>query len=296
MNINSFYELKRGNLKNLKGLLIVYAKIINRDSPDNQKNPVYEMAKNGLLAATGDYRTQNNIGDFLRKELGITLEDLSSSESVNIAGLPEGMNPDYIKNKLQSLKGFEEMIPTPSKLEYFDSEQEILSRDCDIFYLGEFERLANANLAVNALPILYQAIYREQVTKSIALEIEKMLLTAQSDIATSHYSDDLAAIENKLTSEYISELIYNRENPAELNKWKERLNNYMAGYKYPADVEKIIQLAAKSNSSGSEIRLLLELYVRKITAFLKEDYKSVGELMKEIEKHETSVLPPETNR
>lgn len=292
MNINSFYELKRGNLSSLKGQLIVYARIINKDSPDNEKNPVHEMAKSGFLTATGDYRTQNNIGDFLKKELGISLDELSKNENVNIAGLPEGLNPDFIKRKLESLKGFEEMIPTPSKLETFDTEQEILSRDCDIFYLGEFDRLANANLAVNALPILYQAVYREQVTRNIALEIEKMLLTAQTDVTTNHYTNDIDNVEGKLTSEFISELIYNRANPGDLEKWKEKLHNYMAGYKYPSDIEKIIWLATKSNSGTKEIQLLLELYVRKISAFLKEDYKTVGELKKEIERHEAGIYLP----
>jgi hypothetical protein len=292
MNEYSLYELKKGSLRSLKGLLIVYARIINIESSDNKKNPVYEMAKNGLLAATGDYRTQNNIGDFLKKELGLSLEDLGNSENVNIAGLPEGMNPEFIKRKLESLKGFEEMIPTPSKLETFESEQEILSRDCDIFYLGEFERLANANLAVNALPILYQSVYREQMARIIAQEIEKMLLTAQSDVTTNHYTENIDLVENKLNSEFISELIYSRDKPAELDKWKEKLRNFMAGYKYPADVERIVWLATKSNSQTEDIRLLLELYVRKIGAFLKEDYKAVGELKKEIESHENRIFLP----
>ena len=294
MEENSFYEIKKGNLKNLKGLLIVYAKITNQDSSDNQKNPVHEMAKNGLLAATGDYRTQNNIGDFLKKELGISLEDLGNSENVNIAGLPEGMNPDFIKRKLESLKGFEEMIPTPSKLEVFESEQELLSRDSDIFYLGEFERLANANLAVNALPILYQSVYREQAARSIAQEIEKMLLTAQNDVTSNHYSNDITKVEDKLNREFISELLYNRQNPEELEKWKIKTRNFMSGYKYPADVEQVLWLATKSNSETAEVRLLLELYVRKIGAFLKEDYKTAGEMKKEIEKRENELFLPKS--
>jgi hypothetical protein len=292
MDNTSFYELKKGNPKNLKGQLIVYAKITSHDSPDNLKNPVHEMAKNGFLAATGDYRTQNNIGDFLKKELGLSLEDLGNSDNVSITGLPEGLNPDFIKRKLDSLKGFEEMIPTPSKLELFETEQEILSRDCDIFFLGEFERLANANLAVNALPILYQSIYREQVTKTIAVEIEKMLASAQNDVTTNHYSNDINDVENKLNSEYLSELIYNRHNPVELEKWIEKLHNYMAGYKYPADVERLIRLITKGDTEQKGIRSLLELYVRKIASFLKEDYKTVGELKKEIEKYEVDLHLP----
>jgi hypothetical protein len=119
-----------------------------------------------------------------------------------------------------------------------------------------------------------------------------MLLTAQSDVTTNHYTENIDLVENKLNSEFISELIYSRDKPAELDKWKEKLRNFMAGYKYPADVERIVWLATKSNSQTEDIRLLLELYVRKIGAFLKEDYKAVGELKKEIESHENRIFLP----
>jgi hypothetical protein len=281
-----FYEIKKGNPLALKGTLLVYALIPHADTAENRNSPIYEMAKGGLLAASGDYRTQNTLNDFLKKELGITLEDLSKPENANLSGLPEGMDPSYLRKKIESMKGFEEMIPTPAKLEPFESEQEILSRDSDIFYLGPFERLANANLAVNALSILYQAIYREQTAKLVSQEIEKMLLNAQSDVIQEHYSLEPGKVDNRLHTEFLPEIIYNRNNPEELKRWTDRLRNYLSGYKYPDEIDKIIQLATNRDLNGQVVKEAIELYIRKISALLKEDYKTVGTLKKEIERFE----------
>jgi hypothetical protein len=282
-----FFILKKGSLASLKGVILVYARIRNPDSPDNTKSPVHDMAKNGLLIASGDYRTQHNLEDFLKKELGITLADLSNPDNAGMAGLPENINPDFIKRKMESLKGYEDLIPTPAKLMPFDSEQEILSQDADIFYLGEFEKLGNANLAVNAVPILYQALYREQVNVLISQEIEKLLTTATKEVnETGHYSEDLPRLENRILTEYIPEIIYSRNNESELKKWIDRFKAYMSGYKYPSEIDMIIQLAVQNFSEEKKIQHLIELYIRKIAAFLREEYKTVGLLKKEIDELE----------
>jgi hypothetical protein len=184
---------------------------------------------------------------------------------------------------MESVKGFEDMIPTPAKLEPFENEQEILSRNCDVFYLGEFDKLTNANLAVNALPILYQAVFREQQMQFVEKEIEKLLSGTESSISDDHYSKDIGAVEKRLNGEFISELLYNSNNKEEREIWERKLRNYMFGYRYPGEIDKIIALAARFSGSPESTRVLLELYVRKIVAFLKEDYKSVGDLKKEIE-------------
>lgn len=285
------YSMKKGDPADLKGVLVVYAFVRSPDSPENRKNPVHEMAKNGILAASGDYRTQHSLNDFLKKELGLTLDDLKDSEHLGaITGLPDGANPDLIRRKLESLKGFEEMIPTPSKLEAFDSEDELLQRDCDIYFVGEFDRMANANLAVNALPILYQALYREQAAGRITQEIDRMLSGISPDTGPGHYTDNLADVEHRLNSEFIPEIIYNRDNAVELALWDRKLRNYLSGYKYPAEVDKLVRVASTSKSENREIQVLLELYVKKITSFLLEDYKKVAELKKMIEEKEAALF------
>jgi hypothetical protein len=284
MKKNIFFEQKQGDPERLSGHVTVYAKITNIESADNQKSPVYDMAKNGLLASTGDYRTQHSLEDFLKKELGITLEELGNSENISITGLPNNVDPDFIKKKIESMKGFEDLIPTPAKLAIFDSEEEILSRPGDIFYLGEFERLANANLAINAFPILYQALYREQVARLISQEIDKMLTSAVKEVAeTDHYLNDIDGLEKKILTEYLPELIYNKNNKEEQGKWINRFKAFMGGYKYSAEIDTIIELATTKDSEKKRIQTLIELYVKKIAAFLKEDYKTVGALKKEIE-------------
>jgi hypothetical protein len=279
-----YFEQKKGDPAALCGVTFAYAKVTNADTPENQKSPVHEMAKSGLLTATGDYRTQHSLEDFLKKELGLTLDDLSNPENAGMAGLPENMNPDFIKRKIESLKGLGELIPTPAKLLLFDTEQEILAQSGDIYYLGEFERLSNANLAVNAFPILYQALYREQAARAIAQEIEKMLSTAFRESGDAgHYSDDLKSMEKRILTEFLPEIIYNRKNRPELEKWVKRLRAYMGGYKYPGEVDTIIDLACREDLDGTESRGRIELYVKKIAAFLQEDYNTVARLKKKID-------------
>jgi len=284
MNNNVLYEMKNGDPKALKGEIIVFARIRHPESPENQRTPVSEVAKNGIIAAHGDYRSHHSLSDFLKNELGISLDSLKKGDGPE--ALPEGLDIDMLKKKMESVKGFEEMIPTPAKLEPFENEEEIMARGCDIYYLGEFDRLTNANLAVNALPILYQAVFREQQIVLVEKEIEKIISGAENTIGDDNYSTDINAVEQRLNSEFISELLYNSNNKEEREKWEEKLRNYMWGYRYPAEIDKIISLASQFNLSPEKIKVLLELYVRKISAFLKEDYKTVGELKREIEAKE----------
>jgi len=279
--------MKKGDPKALTGHIVVYARLRQPDAPENRTSPVYEMAKNGLLCASGDYRTQHTLEDFLKKELGLSLSDLSQPDNASIVGIPEQMNPDFLKRKIESLKGFEDLIPTPAKLMHYDSEADISNEEADIFYLGEFSKLGNANLAVNSLPILYQALYREQVGAKIVQEIEKLLQGASRDAAeTGHYTDDLIHLENRILTEYVPEFLYNRDNPPELSKWIDRFKNFMSGYKYPADVETLITLSINASHQSGQKKGLLELYIRKIAAFLREDYKAVALLKREIEEYE----------
>ncbi|OGJ85642.1 MAG: hypothetical protein A2268_16705 [Candidatus Raymondbacteria bacterium RifOxyA12_full_50_37] len=284
---NLFYEQKKGDPSSLKGVVIVYAVINNPETEDNRKSPIYEMAKTGIIAAMGDYRTQKSLEDFLKKELGISLDDLGKSENAAIAGIPPNANPDFIRKKLESLKDYEELIPTPARLEVFDAEHELLSRDADIFYLGRFDRLANANLAINAFPILYQALYREQVALLIAQEIDKMLSAATQEVSESgHYLEHPDTVEHKLNAEFLPELIYSHADQGELDGWVKRFRSFMAGYKYPGEVEKIIALASGADPTQKDVRSLLELYIKRIGAFLREDYKLVGELKDKITRAE----------
>ncbi|MBL8028540.1 MAG: hypothetical protein JNL74_19100 [Fibrobacteres bacterium] len=275
------YKMIKGDPKALKGEIIVFARIREPNSPENKKTPVSEVARNGIIAAHGDYRSQHSLADFLKNELGISLDSLKKGEEGE--ALPEGLDIEMIKKKMESVKGFEDMIPTPAKLEPFENEQEISQRDCDIYYLGEFDRLTNANLAVNALPILYQAVFREQQMQLVEREIEKIISGTENEIGDDNYSSDINSVEKRLNGEFISELLYNSTNKEERMKWEEKLRNYMWGYRYPAEIDKIITLTSQFSASPDKIKVLLELYVRKISAFLKEDYKVVGELKREIE-------------
>lgn len=288
--MNDFYTIKQGNIKALTGKVAVYCFISDMDIPENKKNPVAQAVSTNILCATGDYRTQHSLSDFLKNELGVTFDEFAKSDDIglNIEGLPEGMDSSIIKRKLESMKEFEDLIPTPAKLEPIDSEMEILNKEGDIFYLGYFSKLSNANLAINAFPIMYQAKYREQIFNSFNDEINKLLSNAVEQVSESKVYTDFDnnnELKAYLDKEYISNLFYYQNDSHELKKNIERLKRFFYGYKYPKDIEKLIELTSTTSKIPLETaQKYIELTVEKIVAYISEDYKSLATINKDLEK------------
>ncbi len=281
-------EQKKGDQDQLDGRVTVYA-IIETDAADilNMKHPIASMVHNGLLVAQGNFREQSSLKDFLKSEMGISLdENLGEGlaqliEKMN--GLESALDPQKLKEHLENMG--EEFIPTPAKIVPFHSEEEILAQEGDIFFIGNYKNVGNAVLGVNALPILYQARYREQEAHKILNEIE--LLISQIERNESTVSPSVMTpgidIEQKLLKEIIPNMLYCIKEPSQFKEAEEQFRDFMRGYRFKEDVDAIVTLIGSKEQLGAQDYRLLELYAKKIAAVKKEDFSAAEVYSKEIQ-------------
>jgi len=266
-----FYKQKKGNPDLLNGKVIVYT-LIDENESGQGKSGLQDLVNNGILAVSGDFAKYFNVKEFLKKELGINFEKGIEELLSKISGedpFSSYIHPDRLNEKLKSLKHLEDFIPTPVQPESFSSEGEILSREADIYYVGKFSNVNNANIAVNSFAIFYQMHYREQQKKVVSLEIEKLLNdVSQRYQPEENFKDFKGNLESHLQQRLIPEIYYNRDNKVEQEKSFERLRNFMRGYKFSQDVESIIALMKSTIVEDKKRNTIIELYVKKICALL----------------------------
>ncbi len=281
-------EQKKGDQSHLDGRITVYA-VIETDAADiiNMKHPIASMVHNGLLVAQGNFKEQSSLKDFLKSEMGISLdEDLDEGlaqllEKMN--GLESALDPQKLKEHLENMG--EEFIPTPAKIVPFHSVEEILMQEGDVFYIGSFKNVGNAVLGVNALPILYQARFREQEVHKIRNEIELLISqierneSAVNPAAMTENTD----IEQKLLKEFIPNMLYCRKEPYTFKEAEEQFRSFLRGYRFREDIDAIATLIGSKEQLTSQDYRLLELYAKKIAAVKKEDFSAAEVYSKEIQ-------------
>jgi hypothetical protein len=281
-------EQKKGDQNQLDGRITVYA-IIETDTADilNIKHPIASMVHNGLLVAQGNFKEQSSLKDFLKSEMGISLdEDLGEGlaqllEKMN--GLESALDPQKLKEHLESMG--EEFIPTPAKIVPFHSSEEILMQEGDIFFIGTFKNVGNAVLGVNALPILYQARYREQEANKIRNEIELLIsqIERNDSTVTASVMTPGVDVEQKLLKEFIPNMLYCLKEPAQFKQAEDLFRNFMKGYRFKEDVDTIVTLIGSKEQLSPQDYRLLELYAKKIAAVKKEDFSAAEVYSKEIQ-------------
>lgn len=281
-------EQKKGDHVHFDGRITVYA-IIETDTDDiiNMKHPIASMVHNGLLVAQGNFKEQSSLKDFLKSEMGISLDqdiDEGLAQLLDkMNGLESALDPQKLKEHLENMG--EEFIPTPAKIVPFHSETEILSQEGDIFFIGSFKNVGNAVLGVNALPILYQARYREQEARKIRNEIE--LLISQIERNDSGVNADVSSqgtdIEQKLLKEFIPNMLYCRKESHTYKAAEEQFRSYMSDYQFQEDVDAIAGIIGNEQELTSKDYKLLELYAKKIAAVKKEDFGAAEVYSREIQ-------------
>lgn len=281
-------EQKKGDELHLDGRITVYA-IIETDAADilNIKHPIASMVHNGLLVAQGNFKEQSSLKDFLKSEMGISLdEDLDEGLAQlldKMNGLESALDPQKLKEHLESMG--EEFIPTPAKIVPFHSTEEILMQEGDVFFIGSFKNVGNAVLGVNALPILYQARFREQEVHKIRNEIELLIsqIERNDSIVTSGITDLEIDIAQKLLKEFIPNMLYCRKEPITFIDAEKQFRDFMGGYRFKEDVDAIITIIGSKEELTSQDYRLLELYAKKIAAVKKEDFSAAEVYSKEIQ-------------
>ncbi|MBF0433185.1 MAG: hypothetical protein HQK83_18035 [Fibrobacteria bacterium] len=280
-------ELKKGDPDKLKGKLIAYANVENEGDSDSAG--MGAMVKNGILAVQANYVDQRNIKDFFQVEFGVSLEkgiqEIIEQAKEN-GGLEGALDPNVVREKLESMRNME-FIPIPAKIAFFDSLEEMLQGDEDVYYLGKFKIISHAHLCVNSFPILYQAKFREQEHMQVIGEIEDMLKTLSPDEgertqpkAPKGTIDTFKGnIKDLLFKDLIPQMLYNIDKQHEYKQAEHQFRDFMAEYSHPEDIEEIIALINSDLKDDQKKYSQLELMVDKIEALQNENYEQL-ELIK----------------
>jgi hypothetical protein len=205
-----------------------------------------------------------------------------------LGGIEGALDPDKFKDKLKELESMEDFIPTPAKMAVFSSEDEIMRETGDVYYIGSFENSANANLAVNALTIMYQAKYRESQIHSVRSEIDSMISQLESGgtYKTVSISDaEVYDVAGVLLKKLIPELIHSYGNSELRRDVMEDIRLFLRWYEYPDDLDRIFALTDSTALTGRD-NTVLELIVRKIDALGREDFDEAARMVKKIKEHE----------
>jgi hypothetical protein len=285
-------EQKKGNPFHLHGKVTVYAQIeIDPSDLMSIKHPISSMVHNGLLVAQGNFKEQSNLKDFLKSEMGIS-SDESMEEGLSqllekMNGIESALDPQKLKDRLENMGDLEEFIPTPAKIVPFHSEQEILDEEGDVFFTGIFKNVGNAVLSVNALPILYQARYREQEHQQVRNEIEHLInQIEQTGVPSGSQTIKTPGVnaEERLLKEFIPNMLYWRKEQHSFSNAEQQFRTFMKGYQFQEDVEAIVKIIGSKNELGSNEYKLLELYAKKIASIKEEDFSAAEGYSKEIQK------------
>ncbi|MDB5050657.1 MAG: hypothetical protein JWO30_3728 [Fibrobacteres bacterium] len=302
-------EQRKGDPKKLKGKLLAYVRIVAEEGGEGPESygagevggtepssPLNAMVRNGILAVQANYVDQRNIRDFFRDEFGISLEKGIQEvidQAKETGGLEGALDPEAVKERLESMKNAD-FIPIPAKIAFFNSEEEMLAADADVFFLGHFTVISHAHLCVNSFPIIYQAYFREQEHRAMEREIAALLGTiedpkskaaaepaenAASGLRIQTFKGDLKAF---LLKDLIPNMIYNLSDAAEYQKALHQFKSFMGDFGYPEDMQEIINLIESTPTHDAKALRKLELLVAKVEALQKEDYEKLEVIRKEI--------------
>jgi hypothetical protein len=277
-------EQKKGNPQQLDGRLTVYA-VIDIEPSDliAMKHPIASMVHNGLLVAQGNYREQNNLKDFLKSEMGISLEEGLEDFLEKLGGLESALDPEKLKEKMENIDELEDFIPTPAKIVSFPSEDDILSQEGDVFYAGVFKNIGNAILSVNSLPIMYQAQFREQEISKVRNEIELLINQIEKNEPPRKpvFSPDMK-VEEKIMKEFIPNMLYCRKEKKVFKSAEQQFRDFLHEYRFKEDDDSIVSIIADDHELTSKLFKLLELFAKKIARVMEENFIEAEKLQKEI--------------
>jgi hypothetical protein len=277
-------EQKKGSPQRLDGRLTVYA-VLDIDPSDllSMKHPIASMVHNGLLVAQGNFREQSNLRDFLKSEMGVSLEEGLEEFLEKLGGLESALDPEKLKERIENIDEMEDFIPTPAKIVPFSSEQDVLSQEGDVYYAGTFRNVGNAILSVNAWPILYQARFREQEITKVRHEIERLISQIEKkQVPREPFLTSDTTIEQKLLKEFIPNMLYCRREKKVFDAAEEQFRVFMKEYRFKEDGDAIVSIIASPSELTSKHFKLLELYAKKISKVWEENYLEAEKIQKDI--------------
>ena len=280
-------EQKKGDPRHLRGHLIAYVRIegtFESRAPDAESSPLEALVRDGVLAVQANYVDQRNIRDFFKKEFGISLEKGIQEvieQAKDNGGLEGALDPEAVKERLDSMKNAD-FIPIPAKVAYFADEDDMMSQDADIYYLGSFTVLSHAHLCVNSFPILYQAYYREQEHRTVEKEISQLLETIENPEPTPLLPEPEGGWKHHLLTALIPRMIYTRGSGEDHEKAIGEFQAFMEEFGFPEDTEAVLSLIESAENFDAPTLRKLELLVSKVEALQQEDYEKLESIRKEL--------------
>jgi len=270
--------------------MLAYARIQPGPAPAGDF-PWDELVHNGLLVVSGEFQNQATLGEFLRREIKNespeALDGLVNKLREMGEEIPDNLSPDELRNRIEGMSHME-IIPVPAKVVVFESEEDILKRDADIFYIGEFVGVQFAHLAVTSFPILYQALYREQDSRHVQGEINSLLDQVSAnqvplgDSAVLQLPGKLESYNGELLDllmgTVVPNLVYNLKNHAEFDLSLQNFRIFMESYRWPADLDEIEKALTRLRAGEQDQNRHLELLCRKIAALYKERFEQLPAL------------------
>jgi hypothetical protein len=289
---------KKGNENKLCGKVIGYVKIPRPEPGSGEETPFDALVSpDGILAIQGDYSKNQDFESFrnnLQQSLPKSLQDLLKSI----------LDDDEIRDSLDRAKKISvsvipqkgrigDFFPVPAQLIPFQSEEALLSEDCDIYFLGEFSSIGSAHLFLTGFPILYQAKYREQAELENEKEVDSLLSSIEpSQNLTLCVEGELSSFKGNLlellSAQVLPKIMYAIEENDNENFTANiaALRRFMRTYPHQQDIEKMISILQnrnekkRSNPSDSQS---LELLCKKISALHHEEFEILPEIQRELE-------------
>jgi len=280
---------KKGDPTMLDGRITVYA-MIEMDPSDMSavKHPIASMIHNGLLVAQGNFKDQSSLKDFLKSELGVSLDEDFNEGLAQLLekmdGLEGALDPQKLRDRLENMGEIEDILPTPAKIVPFHSEDEILMQEGDVFFAGNFKKIGNAVYSINAIPILYQARFKEQEINKVRNEIEQLISQLERTEAPRLTYMMVENVEEKLLKEFIPNMLYSRNDKPSYTTAEKQFRSFMNGYRYKEDIDAVVSIIGTSAELTPRESKLLELFARKIASVKNEDFATADAILKEIER------------
>lgn len=285
---NPFFEQKSGNPDRLDGRLTAYALIEGGEKdgqPGGEPKPIHRESA-GLFAVQADCRQENTMEEFFRTELGSSLKKGLDQvlQRLKESGLwPEQGGTEPAREEPDLANGMAELIPIMARIVSFENEDEVLSQEGDVYFLGPFSNFQAASMCTQAFSLLYQFRFREQERLGARRSIEELLSQIENELPENEnfrdYRDDL---ERKLLGSYIPAVLYSRQNPLDFERAVERFRRFMMGYRFPEDVEEVIRISSRPITANSKELRKFELLLKKMVALAKEDFGEVATIQEDI--------------
>ncbi len=285
--MGGLFTQKKGSENILDGRVTVYA-LVDSDAsiPNGLKNPVGD--NQNIFAVQADCRIGEKPDDPLNSEINLSIKKgldqvIKKIKESGIFKELSGKEINDFGNDNDIVHGMAELVPIMAKVVSFNSEEEALEQDGDVYFMGRFSNFQEASMCIQSFSMIYQSRYKEQIKEMAQHEIDIMILEAEHPVDEDEtyltYKGDL---KEKLMGTYIPAILYSRKNKEENGKAVQKFRDFMKEYRFQNDVEEIIKVSGEIENNDDKSVKKLSLLLDKIVAFGKEDFNKLTEIQKSL--------------